>query len=80
MEFLALPMIGIGVSIVVELVKGRFDDTRITLAILFALSIVCASIYYVLGAKGYLGSFIQIITAASAFYALFIQRFENNES
>lgn len=73
-----LAIVGAVVAVIVQLLKKaelKFGHWM-TVAVAAALSLIGAAIYVALVRFGYWSAFAQILTIASAVYAIFIRAFE----
>lgn len=70
--------IGAVVSIIVQILKKRFNTQEFeTLALVFGGCIIAATLYVFLQGTEYWDTVIQVITTAGAFYAFVIKRLED---
>lgn len=70
----ALIFTGIGVSLLVEFIKTKFNlSTTGNLALVAALSLVGAVAYFFFDKYGLMESVLQILATAGAFYAFIIR-------
>lgn len=74
----SLVLVGVAVSLVVQIIKDRLGATRYgTQIAVLALSVLCGGVYVLLNETPYWETFLQILLAAGAFYAFIIRQFEN---
>lgn len=70
-------LLGAIVSLITSVFKKKFESEEFgTIIIAVVLSLITASVYYVLASVGYLDAVIDILIRAGAFYAFIIRRFK----
>jgi len=74
MEYLVI--IGVGVSLLMQVLKKYSTSTMMTYVVLFILSVLGATIYYFLAQTSYWTDIVKILTIAGAFHNFVIRRFE----
>lgn len=74
-DFLAIMVVGAILSVVIEMIKGRFGQgSNATKLLTIALALVVGGGYVWLRSTPYFETAVLILTSASAVYALLIKR------
>lgn len=77
MELGSLLIVGVAVSFLVQLIKGKFGtSSNITLAIVIGLSVIAGAAYFFVKDTVFYESALTILAFAGATYTFIIQKFE----
>lgn len=77
-DFLAIGIVGVALSILIELIQAKYGTGKnATKILIIALAIAVGSIYYFLRETSYWQTIVGVLTAASTVYAFF---FSNKSS
>ncbi len=77
LDFGAVSLIGVAVSVIVQLVKSQFKTSKYaTILTVLALSLIGGGVYVLLVEYSYWQAVVQMLAAAGAFYAFIIKQLE----
>ena len=73
-DFIAIPIVGVILSLAVEAIKGKFETRpKTTKFLTLVLALVIAGVYAWVRSTSYWPAIVGILGAASAFYAFFLK-------
>lgn len=76
-DFIAISIVGVGLSMFVELIKEKFQNGFASRTIIFASAILLGSIYIWIRSTPYFETVLTVLMAASTFYAFFLAKKPN---